>query len=132
MIRLPRDGDFGAGGPDGGVGGGPDGCVGGGAGGAWWLIWSRPFDLGVYRRNSHINRRPTAEREIREFRYPVAESATHRNPMWVVAVSCDCGDRAAGRYRWQYSGAHRCEPPLSVWLIAGSAGPVGAQHAFGG
>ena len=59
-------------------------------------------------------------------------SRTHRNPMWVVAVSCDCGDRAAGRYRWQYSGAHRCEPPLSVCAMVGSAGPDGAQQAFGG
>src|SRR5262249_45362460 len=41
--------------------------------------------------------------------------------MCVVAVSRDCGDRAAGRYRWQYSGAHRCEPPLSVWFTVGSA-----------
>jgi hypothetical protein len=24
-------------------------------------------------------------------------SATQRNPMWVVALSCDCDDRAAGR-----------------------------------
>lgn len=52
--------------------------------------------------------------------------------MWVVAVSCDCGDRAAGRYRWQYSGAHKWEPPLSAWLMVGSAGPTGAQHAVGG
>jgi hypothetical protein len=52
--------------------------------------------------------------------------------MWVAAVSCDCGDRAAGRYRWQYSGAHKCEPPLSVWAIAGPAGADGAQQAFGG
>ena len=41
-------------------------------------------------------------------------TATQRNPICVVALSCDCGERAAGRYRWQYSGAHRCEPPLSV------------------
>src|ERR1700754_4848428 len=47
--------------------------------------------------------------------------------MWVVAVSCDCGERAAGRYRWQYSGAHRCEPPLSAWLTDGS-GTEGAQQ----
>jgi hypothetical protein len=26
---------------------------------------------------------------------------THRKPMWVVEVSSDCGDRAAGRYRRQ-------------------------------
>src|ERR1700756_3332988 len=52
--------------------------------------------------------------------------------MWVVAGSCDCGDRAAGRWRWQYSGAHRCEPPLSVWLTVGSAGLDGAQQVFGG
>ncbi|EUA92226.1 hypothetical protein I551_1307 [Mycobacterium ulcerans str. Harvey] len=50
----------------------------------------------------------------------------------MVAVSWDCGERAAGRYRWQYSGAHRCEPPLRVWLMVGSAGPAGAQHALGG
>src|ERR1700686_813480 len=49
--------------------------------------------------------------------------------MCVVAVSRDCGERAAGRYRWQYSGAHRCDPPLSVWLMVGSAdGACGAQH----
>src|ERR1700761_675747 len=51
--------------------------------------------------------------------------------MWVVAVSCDWGDRAAGRYRWQYSGAHKCEPPFNVWLMLGSAGPDGVQQAFG-
>src|SRR5882757_11095833 len=48
--------------------------------------------------------------------------------MWVVALSCDCDDRAAGRYRWQYSGAHRCEPPLSVWLMVGSGAWEGGQH----
>ena len=49
--------------------------------------------------------------------------------MCVVAVSRDCGERAEGRYRWQYSGAHRCDPPLSVWLTLGSAdGGCGAQH----
>ena len=48
--------------------------------------------------------------------------------MCVVALSCDCGERAAGRYRWQYSGAHRCEPPLSTWLKVGSAVAPGAQQ----
>src|SRR6478752_10455176 len=52
---------------------------------------------------------------------------TQRKPICVVALSCDCGDRAAGRYRWQYSGAHRCEPPLITWLTCGS-GAVGPQH----
>ena len=59
-------------------------------------------------------------------------SATQRNPMCVVALSCDCGDRAAGRYRWQYSGAHRCEPPLSAWLTVGSASSIGGQHPCAG
>jgi hypothetical protein len=34
--------------------------------------------------------------------------------MCVVAESTDCCERAAGRCRRQYSGAHRCEPPLST------------------
>ena len=38
--------------------------------------------------------------------------------MWVVAVSNDCGDRAAGRYRRQYSGAQRWDPPFNVLRIA--------------
>src|ERR1051325_3096289 len=55
---------------------------------------------------------------------------TQRKPICVVALSCDWGDRAAGRWRWQYSGAHRCDPPLRVWVTAGSGSPVeGMQHA---
>ncbi|CPA34201.1 Uncharacterised protein [Mycobacterium tuberculosis] len=34
---------------------------------------------------------------MRSWHYPDTGSATHRNPIWVVAVSCDCGERAAGR-----------------------------------
>ena len=52
--------------------------------------------------------------------------------MCVVALSCDCGDRAAGRYRWQYSGAHRCDPPLRGWLTDGSGPRDGVQQPFAG
>ena len=41
--------------------------------------------------------------------------------MWVVALSCDCGDRAAADTGGSIPGAHRCEPPLSAWLTVGSA-----------
>ena len=57
---------------------------------------------------------PPADESRRRSRYAA-------EPDVRVALSCDCGDRAAGRYRWQYSGAHRCEPPLRVWLTVGSA-----------
>src|ERR1035438_781174 len=35
-----------------------------------------------------------------------------RKPMCVVEESSDSGERAAGRKRRQYSGEHRCDPPL--------------------
>ena len=50
--------------------------------------------------------------------------------MWVVELSCDCGDRAAGRKRWQYSGAHRCEPPLRAWISDGSGSSDVGQQDF--
>lgn len=37
-----------------------------------------------------------------------------RKPMCGVDVSSACGDRAAGRYRRQYWGEQRCDPPLST------------------
>ena len=50
----------------------------------------------------------------------------------MVELSWDCGDRPAGRKRWQYSGAHRCEPPLRAWMIVGSgSGGIGQQELLG-
>src|SRR5579863_3245554 len=39
-------------------------------------------------------------------------SRTQRNPRCDIPVSIICGERAAGRNRRQYSGAHKNEPPL--------------------
>ena len=62
----------------------------------------------------------------------VQRLTTHRKPIWVVEVSSDCGDRAAGRYRRQYSGAHKCDPPFNALRIvesaAGAAVGEGPQH----
>ena len=41
--------------------------------------------------------------------------------MCVVALSCDCGDRAAGRYRWQYSGRAQMRSALER-LVDGRIG----------
>jgi hypothetical protein len=62
----------------------------------------------------------------------VQRLTTHRKPIWVAEVSGDCGDRAAGRYRKQYSGAHKCDPPFNALRIvesaAGAATGEGPQH----
>src|SRR5664279_3079305 len=53
-----------------------------------------------------------------------------RKPMWLVAVSTAWGERAAGRYRRQYSGAQRWEPPLRTrrgMADPGSALPAGSR-----
>ena len=50
----------------------------------------------------------------------------------MVELSWDCGERAAGRNRWQYSGAHRCEPPLSAWISDGSGSSDVGQQDFAG
>jgi hypothetical protein len=55
----------------------------------------------------------------------VQKLTTHRKPIWVVEVSSDCGDRAAGRYRKQYSGAHKCDPPFNALRIVESAAGAG-------
>jgi len=45
------------------------------------------------------SRRRPAQSQILPGATAPARYTTQRNPMWVVAVSCDWGDRAAGRYR---------------------------------
>ena len=39
---------------------------------------------------------------------------THRKPIWLVEVSIISGCRAAGRYRWQWFAAHKCDPPFKT------------------
>jgi hypothetical protein len=50
-------------------------------------------------------------------------------PMSVVEVSSDSGERAAGRYRRQCSGEHRCDLPLSTRRAPSlETGDEGPQH----
>ena len=52
--------------------------------------------------------------------------------MWLVEVSIISGWRAAGRKRWQWFNAHRCEPPLITLRGIGMSGVSGSKLPSGG